>query len=71
MPQLVLNMVESKKGPDTLTLLTPQQTKAVVEGLKSKDATFFNYQQFKKLTKGLPPSIHIADILKFLRGSKK
>lgn len=54
-----------------LTPLTPEQTKGIVEIMERKGATFFNLEEFQKLTKDLPPSTRIIDILRFLRRGKK
>lgn len=60
-------MVESKNGHNKLTPLAPQQTEGVIKGFLSNGAPLFDWDQFQKLTKDLPPNTRIADILKSLK----
>lgn len=56
--------------PNNLTPLVPKQTEGVIKGLKNKGATFFSWEKFQELTKGLPPDTKIADILSMLKRGK-
>jgi hypothetical protein len=67
-------MTESDQKPaksSSLVPLAPKQTEGAVKDLKNKGATFFNWEEFRKLTKGLPPNTKISDILAMLRKRKK
>lgn len=59
-----------KTKTDTLIPLAPSQTGRVIEDFSSKGATFFDWEEFQRLTKDLPPNTLIADILASLRGKK-
>lgn len=53
-----------------LVPLASQQTEGVIKGLRSNGATFFNFEQFQQLTKGLPQDTRIVDILESLKRTK-
>lgn len=67
-------MVESaQKLPASTGRLTPlasQQAENVVKDFSSRGATFFDFEQFQKLTKDLPPNTRIVDILESLKRTK-
>lgn len=56
--------------PSQVISLTSDKAEKITEQFKEKGATFFDWEQFQKLTRNLPPNISIATILKSLKKTK-
>ncbi len=55
------------KSLSSAVVLTPDQTQKLTDQMRRSGATFFDWNQFKTLTKNLPPNTPIAKILGMLR----